>query len=75
MPKIKRNIYNQLVPALVLVANDLVLVVALFPLLPLSGIILRPRRLASSVSSPSPVAPKMLPSRPRLPPPRLPVSP
>jgi hypothetical protein len=75
MPKIKRNIYNQLVPIPILVVNDLVLVIALFPLLPLGRIILRPKRLVSSVSSPSPVAPKILPLRLRLLLPRLPISP
>jgi hypothetical protein len=60
IPKIKRNIYNQLVPVPILVANDLVFVVVLSPLLPMSRTISRLRRLISSVSSPSPALPKIL---------------
>jgi hypothetical protein len=52
--KIIRNAFNQLVPTPILVANDLVSVIVLSPLLLISGIISKPRRLISSVSSPSP---------------------
>jgi hypothetical protein len=79
MPKIKRNIYNQLVPIPILVVNDLVFVIVLSPLLQISRTISRSRRPASSVSSPSPALPKILlllpapwPLRPRPPPMRLP---
>jgi hypothetical protein len=80
--KIIRNIYNQPIPIPILIANDLVSIVILSPLLLTSRTILRPRRLVLSISLPSPVAPKILPSLPtllllrlRLPPPRLPTPP